>query len=174
MTALEKTHLLPNGTAMYTAWGRDNTGPFFVADVQQIYAMLRKQYPNARVFASTFDRFLAAAEPQLHQLPVLTSDIGSTWVHGVGSAPQKHRLYREVFRRRADCIARGACDPTEASFVRFDRLLLKVSEHTSGADISVYYNVGRGKETIHNFSHLSSHHLSLSLSHSPPSPPPRP
>lgn len=132
------THVLPNGTAMYTAWKRDNTGPFSVESLQNLYSQLRHQYPNADVHASTFDKFLSAALPQKHKLPVYTFEIGSTWSFGASSDPLKNVFFRQILHERTACISTGECEPATASFRRFDRLLTKIPEHTWGADVSVY------------------------------------
>jgi len=41
--------------------------------------------------ASTFDKFAAEvlSSPVYQQLPVITSEIGDTWIHGVASDPIK-------------------------------------------------------------------------------------
>ena len=51
--------------------------------------------------------------------------------------------YREVGRRRAACIAAGACDPAALDFVRFDRLLALIPEHTWGLDTTFYLDVSQ-------------------------------
>ena len=37
--------VLPNGEALCAAWAGDNTGPPPLADVQQFYATLKREYP---------------------------------------------------------------------------------------------------------------------------------
>ncbi len=64
-------------------------------------------------------------------LPVVTSEIGDTWIHGVASDPRKHARTRIVQRLRRECIDSGACDVMGDSRVwEFSRLLLKNGEHT--------------------------------------------
>lgn len=47
--------------------------------------------------------------------------------------------FREVGRRRLACVsAGGGCDPTSIDFVRFDRLLSLIPEHTWGLDTTFY------------------------------------
>ena len=46
----------------------------------QVYAQLRSKYPNAHVHASTFDAFYEVAKDNLEGLPVITEEIGDTWL----------------------------------------------------------------------------------------------
>ena len=49
---------------------------------------------------------------------------------GVPSDPLKNAMFREVARQRRGCVDEGACDPASAAMRAFDRLLVKVPEHT--------------------------------------------
>ena len=65
-------------------------------------------------------------------LPIVTAEIGDGWIYGVPSDPLKMALFREAARQRQACIAAGECDPGAPAMRAFDRLLMKVSEHTWG------------------------------------------
>ena len=131
-------HTLPGSrVALYCAWNRDNSGPS--PDIYtSVMANLRRDYPDADVHASTFDAFFAEAEKVRSQLPVLTQEIGDTWLYGLPSDPYKSAQFREISRRRAACIGDGRCDPEAADFVRFDLLLTQIPEHTWGLDTTFY------------------------------------
>jgi hypothetical protein len=51
------------------------------------------QFPNANgsVRASTFDAFVDRALPFADRLPVVTGEMGDTWIYGVPSDPYKVR-----------------------------------------------------------------------------------
>eukprot|EP00039_Didymoeca_costata_P022315 m.4244 g.4244 ORF g.4244 m.4244 type:complete len:806 (-) comp2940_c0_seq1:86-2503(-) len=131
------THVASNGHALYCAWNRDNSGP--LTNYQNILTRLRTTYPNAKVFTSTFDQFLDEVKPVMSNLPVVTSEIGDTWAYGAASDPLKLQVFREISRERVACLNSGVCDIQDVSFMRFDRLLLKIPEHTWGEDIQCYY-----------------------------------
>lgn len=141
------THVLPNGVALYCAWNHDNSGPLNADKVASVYAQLRKQYPNANVHQSTFNRFydafvaLSAAEKA--QMRVVTSEIGDTWLYGVPSDPIKNVRFRAMSRMRRVCVAEGRCDPEDKTMRRFDRLLTKIPEHTWGEDTTWYLGDNR-------------------------------
>jgi hypothetical protein len=73
------------------AWGGDNTGPPTAEEVLDIFKRVRASFPQAELTAAGFDGFvkdLAAAAPSL-DLPVVTAEIGDTWIHGAASDPAK-------------------------------------------------------------------------------------
>ncbi len=112
----------------------DNDGPHSVEEIKKIYADLRKQFPNATVTAASLSEIANAVEAYRGSLPVVTQEIGDTWIYGVPSDPVKVARYREVARLRREWIAQGKFrvgDPTDLSLLR--RLLLAV-EHTWGVD----------------------------------------
>jgi hypothetical protein len=128
--------VLPNGVALAPGWWGDNGGPPPPDSTQLDWASLRALFPSptVEIKASTFDAFFVEAnQPDVKaQLPVVTADIGDGWIYGVPSDPLKNTLFREAARQRAACVARGECDPTSAAMRAFDRLLVKVPEHTWG------------------------------------------
>ena len=112
----------------------DNGGPDSVEEVKKVYAELRKQFPNAKVTAASLSEIANAVEPYRGNLPVVTQEIGDTWIYGVPSDPVKVARYREVARLRREWLAQTkfrAGDNTDLALLR--RLLLAV-EHTWGVD----------------------------------------
>jgi len=112
----------------------DNGGPHSVEEIKKIYADLRKEFPDAKVTAASLSEIANAVEPYRGHLPIVTQEIGDTWIYGVPSDPVKVARYREVARLRRDWIVQGkfrAGDDTDLALLR--RLLLAV-EHTWGVD----------------------------------------
>ena len=124
--------------ALCFAWRGDNAGPPEPEEVLRDFAVLRREFPQATVRASTFDAFahsLLAAAPGL-ELPVVTAEIGDSWINGAASDPLKSMRFRALQRARARCLAAEACAPAGDPAVKnFTRLLLNVAEHTWGTDI---------------------------------------
>ncbi|GBF87719.1 hypothetical protein Rsub_00430 [Raphidocelis subcapitata] len=123
------------GHALCVSWNDDNAGPpASPAEVQKIYAAVRASWPGARVFASTLEDYvdaLAEAAPGL-DLPVVTEEIGDTWVYGSACDPLRIAQYRAALRARARCVRDPDCDSESPAFYRFSRLIIKVAEHTWG------------------------------------------
>jgi hypothetical protein len=126
--------VLPSGDAMCAAWAGDNTGPPPLEEVMGFYESLKGRFPQADIQASTFDAFFAVANrPEIRaQLPVVTAEIEDAWIYGVPSDPLKNAQFREASRQRLACLESGQCSSHSVAMQRFERLLVKVPEHTWG------------------------------------------
>ena len=97
--------MLPNGVGLYCSWNVDNGGPLTEAGVTAVYRHVRQMYPDAHVHASTFDEFADAITPDVRaQLPVVTREIGDTWLYGNPSDQLKNVQFREMSRLRRACV----------------------------------------------------------------------
>ena len=85
----------------------DNSGPHTLAEIQQTYTTLGGRFPNAQIVPSSLTEIANAVDPHRGSLPVMTSEIGDTWIHGVASDPLKLARYREVARLREAWLAQG-------------------------------------------------------------------
>ncbi len=112
----------------------DNGGPHSLAEVTKIYADLRRQFPNAKVRAANFSEVAQAVEPYKGNFPLVTQEIGDTWIYGVASDPVKVARYREVMRLRKEWIAQGKFSAGDATDLRLLQDLLLAPEHTWGVD----------------------------------------
>ncbi len=112
----------------------DNEGPPPDAAIAQTYQTLATQVPNARVVASTLDDFAPMLDPIRESLPVITSEIGDTWIHGAGTDPTKVSQYRELARLRREWLARDLDAESRARIDRFSQHLFMIPEHTWGMD----------------------------------------
>lgn len=110
----------------------DNQGPPAVDDVLAAFRSARDRFPGAEVVASTLDAFAHALAPSRAQLPIVTAEIGDSWIHGVGSDPLTVARFRELSRLRRHWLEVGAIDETSDGFRQFSTQLLLVAEHTWG------------------------------------------
>jgi Domain of unknown function (DUF5054) len=108
----------------------DNRGPQSAEQVVEVFEEMRARVGEARVVASTMDAFARALLAQRSDLPVVTGEIGDTWIHGVASDPGKISRYRELCRLRRHWISEG----NDRDLSAFSRRLLMVPEHTWGLD----------------------------------------
>jgi hypothetical protein len=111
----------------------DNQGPPTQESVLETYAQLREKFPGARFVGSTLDAVARTLMPVSSSLPVITAEIGDSWVHGVGSDPKKTAQYRELLRLRQSWLDSGRADAT--SLHDFDRAMIMIPEHTWGMDL---------------------------------------
>ena len=107
----------------------DNAGSQSIAEIKNLYASLRKQYPDAEIKAATLDD-VAEKMLTLKNLPVVYNEIGDTWIHGAGTDPKKLGMYREILRYMEDK------DLSDKDLT--DNLLL-VPEHTWGLNLKVNF-----------------------------------
>lgn len=115
----------------------DNLGPQSTDQIQAGYQEMRKQFPQSKIFASTMDAFARQLMMVRDTLPVITGEIGDTWIHGAGTDPKKESMYRELSRLRRNWLAMG--EP-ESSLHGFSRKLMMIPEHTWGLDLKTHLN----------------------------------
>ncbi len=116
----------------------DNSGPHTVTEIRKIYAGLRQQFPNARVQAANLTDIAKAIAPFSAGLPVVTQEIGDTWIYGVPSDPVKVARYREVVRLRSSWIASGEFQAGDATDIALLRRFGLAAEHTWGTDTKTW------------------------------------
>lgn len=135
-TRLDNMIVAPaGGVALASAVLADNTGPpGSVAEVQKIFRLVRRVFPNAtKVVGSTWDRFVADVSPtEIATLPRYSSEWGDKWVSGMVSDPGRLATYRALVRARAGCMISGACQLRDPVMRNFTRFVTKNSEHTQG------------------------------------------
>jgi len=118
----------------------DNMGPQSADQVRDVYREIETRLPGSHVFASTLSDFAAHLSTVRDTLPVVTAEIGDSWIHGVGSDPIKVSRFRELLRLRTEWLKAGRISHDERSFINFKRWLLLVAEHTWGMDEKTWLN----------------------------------
>jgi hypothetical protein len=87
------------------------------------------------------------------QLPVVTNEIGDTWIHGIASDAYKTAAMRVLMRAHARVVSSSASSSQQTpslppslpdGFAEFERLLLKCPEHTWGGDQKLFLHYGKG------------------------------
>jgi hypothetical protein len=116
----------------------DNSGPHTLEEIHQTYSTLSGRFPNAQIVPASLTEIANAVDPHRGSLPVLTSEIGDTWIHGVASDPLKLARYREVARLRQGWLAQGKFGAGDATDIAFLRHLLLEVEHTWGTDTKTW------------------------------------
>lgn len=116
----------------------DNSGPHRPDEIADIYAGLKQSFPNAEIQAATLTDIAIAVEPFRGHLPVISQEIGDTWIYGVASDPVKVARYREVARLRSRWIRAGKFRSGDKTDVALLRNLLLEPEHTWGTDTKTW------------------------------------
>jgi len=125
-----------SGVALASFIGSDNTGPPLTTwEVKRIFNKVRSIFPNAKIFGSTWDAFVADIPPQeIAALPEHSSEWGDEWLTGMPTDPVRLSTYRALMRARGACIASGACQIDDPVVRNFTRFAAKIPEHTQGVD----------------------------------------
>ncbi len=112
----------------------DNLGPRSAAEVTAAFDSLAARFPGAEVVAGTLDDVALAVRSARATLPVVTAELGDTWIHGVGSDPVKVAGFRALARQRAGWIRDGEVSADDPGLRAASTRLLLVAEHTWGLD----------------------------------------
>lgn len=127
--------LVPGMNAVLAmAHTNDNEGPQTPEAVAEVFKAMRRKFPAAHVVGSTMDAFARLLPAAESRLPVVESEMGDTWIHGIGSDPLKTARFRELSRLRLEWIEKGQLSPDDPAMAAFHRNLLLVAEHTWGLD----------------------------------------
>ena len=116
----------------------DNSGPHTLPEIHQMYADLRQLFPAATIQAANLTDIANAVEPFRPSLPVVTEEIGDTWIYGVASDPVKLAHYRELLRLRQDWLNRGSFKIADATDLAFLAKFSLAVEHTWGTDTKTW------------------------------------
>lgn len=128
----EFSHLPGTETAVYFAHTGDNCGPSSSEHILSVYRKLHEDYPDAEVTAGDLSDLAIALRESKPYLPVITSELGDTWIHGAGTDPKKLSRFRAMLR-----LAREASEEEREILYRS---LIMVPEHTWGLDEKTWLN----------------------------------
>lgn len=119
----------------------DNLGPQSAAEIIRVYDDIHTRYPKAEVVAADLNDVAYEIRKIWDTLPVLTCEIGDTWIHGVGTDPQKVTSFRALLRVAEDF-------PPEQQKKLYERILI-VPEHTWGLDEKLYLDENKNYTREH-------------------------
>lgn len=131
--------VLPDGhTVLSIHFTGDNHGPHSYEQVKQIYADLRRRYPGAELVPASLGEVAAHLAALRDRLPVVTSEIGDTWIYGYGSAPLRMAKFRRLAALYARWIRNGDLRMDSDEAINFAVELGLIAEHTQGMDIKTH------------------------------------
>lgn len=132
-------NLLPGGKiAVSINFTGDNHGPHNYEKVKEIYAGLRKRYPNATLIGASFNEIAQELIRMKESLPVITSEIGDTWIYGYGSSPVRMAKFRKLSSLYSQWLCDKKIDKNSDEALSFAVELGLIAEHTQGMDIKTH------------------------------------
>lgn len=124
---------------LYFDHTRDNHGAPSPQKMLAHLQELEKQYPGYTVEAGTMDEFADVIWEKRASLPVVTGEIGDSWIHGAAADPYKSAALRELMALKANWLRDGSLQKGSPEYVGFSDNLLCVAEHTCGMDVKMYF-----------------------------------
>lgn len=115
----------------------DNHGAGSTAAVEQNLRAIAAKYPGYRVVAGTLDDYAPEIWAVRHRLPVITGEIGDTWIHGSGADPYKSAGLRTLMGLKNEWLAAGTLQRNSAAYRTLADNLLCLAEHTCGMDVKI-------------------------------------
>ena len=132
-------NILPGGKSVISInFTGDNHGPHSYEKVKAIYADLHKRYPKARLIACSFNEIAEELIARQDQLPVVTSEIGDTWIYGYGSAPIRMAKFRVLSELYSKWLREKKIDKNSDAALDFALELGLIAEHTQGVDVKTH------------------------------------
>lgn len=116
----------------------DNSGPHSAAEVRAYYASLHRRFPEARIVATNLTTIATALRGTRDRLPLVTEEIGDTWIYGPPSDPGKVARYRELCRLRREWLESGRIHAGDATDLALTSRLILMPEHNWGLSTSEY------------------------------------
>ncbi len=132
--------------AMEFAHTPDNSGPPSPESVAAEMERLHKKYPGAEIVSGTMDEFAEIVLAHKEELPVVTEELGDTWIHGVSTDPYKTAAYYELLRLRDQWEQQDPAVVDSPAWREFCRGLLMVCEHSWGRDVKRWLSDWRNWE----------------------------
>lgn len=120
-----------SGVAIYFAHTGDNAGVQSQEQIKEIFAEIKEKYPNTEVVAGNLNDVAMAVREIENNLPIVTDEIGDTWIHGVGTDPFKVSAFRNLQKFWAEL-------PDGEDKEILGSGLLLIPEHTWGLNVNIH------------------------------------
>lgn len=117
----------------------DNRGTKSQNDIIKKLDLLKANYPEYNVRAGRMDDIAESLWNVRDRLPVVDSEIGDTWIHGVATDPYKVGAYRTLCGLKNKWLADGTLDRSSDEYAVLADNLLCVAEHTWGMDTKTHF-----------------------------------
>lgn len=137
--------VLPRGFGIRSAlrwqFTGDNEQPPTAEMVQACWNYsAHRQFPNAKLKASTLDEFAMELYKNRDRLPIVSQEIGNAWLPQMATDPWRLRIIRAVSRMRNEWITNGKIQAHDPDLLRYQSRLLIPIEHNFGMSVSKVIN----------------------------------
>lgn len=116
----------------------DNRGTPEPKKITEKLEKIENEFPGYTAEAGTLDEFADIIWEKRGELPVVTDELGDTWIHGAAADPYKAAALRELIQLKNSWLESGEMKRNSAEYIRFTDYLMCVAEHTCGMDMKTY------------------------------------
>ncbi len=115
----------------------DNHGAQGKSAVLKNIEKISKKYPDCEVLAGTLDDYAEKIWRVRDKLPVITSEIGDSWIHGSASDPYKSGALRTLIYYKNEWLNDGTLKRGSEEYNNLEQNILCLAEHTCGMDVKI-------------------------------------
>lgn len=112
----------------------DNRGAQGAKAVEENINLLAEKYPGYDIVAGTLDDFANKLWAVRDKLPVVTGEIGDSWIHGSAADPYKSACIRTLISFKNKWLANGSMKRNTREYRNLCNCILCLCEHTCGMD----------------------------------------
>ena len=98
---------------------------------------IQMKYPEYEVIAGSLDDYAEKIWKVRDKLPVITSEIGDTWIHGSSADPYKSGALRTLIELKNKWLTDGSLNRDDAEYKNLAENILCLAEHTCGMDVKI-------------------------------------
>ncbi len=117
----------------------DNRGTPSKEKIQKKLDKIQSEFPGYAIEGGSMDEIANLLWEQREKLPVVTEEIGDTWIHGAAADPFKSAALRELIDLKRKWLADGSMVKDTDEYIGFTDALLCIAEHTCGMDMKMYF-----------------------------------
>lgn len=128
-------------TAVYFAHASDNQGVPSVNKIKRFFKVIRERYPEYEIQVGDLNDLAYEVRKIEDTLPMITDEIGDSWIHGVGTDPRKVFSFRGLER-----LWETIEEPED--YNKLARGLIMIPEHTWGLDEKKHLNDNKNYSRI--------------------------
>lgn len=117
------------------AHSSDNQGPNNEENLLDIYKKLETNFPDYEVCAATLDEYAERLCEVKDKLPIVTSEIGDSWIHGTATDPYKTAAIKELIALKNKWLNDKSLIRGSTEYNEIANAILCLCEHTWGMDV---------------------------------------